>query len=89
MAEKLTNEEMGGHLTKQDKVVSLFKFIGELNKLKQKVILRVSEYPWWKPIAAVPEDPDNIKIYYRDRVENEESDETNNVLLSVHRPEFQ
>ena len=89
MAEKLTNEEMSGQLTKQEKVVSLFKFIGELNKLKQKVILRVSEYPWWKPIAAFPEDPDNIKIYYRDRVENEESDEINNVLLSVHRPEFQ
>ena len=60
MAEKLTNEEMSGQLTKQEKVVSLFKFIGELNKLKQKVILRVSEYPWWKPIAAFPEDPDNI-----------------------------
>ena len=80
---------MSGQLTKQEKVVSLFKFIGELNKLKQKVILRVSEYPWWKPIAAFPEDLDNIKIYYRDRVENEESDEINNVLLSVHRPEFQ
>lgn len=89
MAEKLTNGEMGKQLTKQEKVISLFKFIEELNKLKQKVILRVSEHPWWKPIAAFPEDSENIKIYYRDRVENETPEETNNVLLSVHRPEFQ
>ena len=57
--------------TKQEKVVSLFKFIEELNKLKQKVILRVSEYPWWSPISSFPNDSENIKVFYRDRTEEE------------------
>lgn len=76
-------------LSKQDKVVSLFKFIEELNKLKQKVVLSVSEYPWYHSIAAFPDDPENIRIYYRDRVEDEEAETASNILLSVHKPEFQ
>ncbi len=77
--------------TKQEKVVSLFKFIEELNKLKQKVILRVSEYPWWSPISSFPNDSENIKVFYRDRTEEEglEPENDSNILLSVHKPEFQ
>ena len=33
-------------LSDQAKVISLFQFIQELNKLKQKVILNVKDYPW-------------------------------------------
>lgn len=76
-------------ITKQDKVLSLFKYIEELNKLRQKVVLRVSEYTWCRPISSLPEDPENIKVYYRDRVEEEDTENTTNVLLSVHKPEFQ
>ena len=89
LTEKIMNRETEGGLTKQEKVISLFKFIEELNKLKQKVILSVSDYPWWRSIASFPEDPDNIKIYYRDRVEDDEVDNVSNILLSVHKPEFQ
>ena len=81
--------ETDRNLTKQEKVVSLFKFIEELNKLKQKVVLRVSEHPWWRSIASFPDDPENIKIYYRDRVEDEDAESVTNALLSVHKPEFQ
>ena len=31
-------------LTQQEKAVSLFEFIRELNKLKQKVVLNMKEY---------------------------------------------
>ena len=89
MAEKIMNGGSKEHLSTQEKVVSLFQFIEELNKLKQKVVLNVSDYHWWRPIASFPEDPDNIKIYYRDRVEDDVLDNVTNVLLSVHRPEFQ
>lgn len=80
-----------GGLTKQEKVISLFKFIEGLNKLKLKAILNVSDYPWWHSIASIPVDPDNIKIYYRDRVEEDDTaaDYVSNILLSVHKPEFQ
>ena len=85
---KITAGEVNQELTKQEKVVSLFKFIEELNKLKQKVVLRVSDYPWWHSISSLPDDPENIRVYYRDRVE-EDAESTTDVLLSVHKPEFQ
>ena len=59
-------------LTKEEKVVSLFEFIRELNKLKQTVVLKASDYPWYRTIDSFPEDTENINIYYRDRVEEEE-----------------
>lgn len=88
--DKIMNVVSNGITTKQEKVLSLFKFIEELNKLKQKVVLRVQDYPWWRAIDSFPNDPENIKIYYRDRVIYEENIENdNNILLSVHKPEFQ
>lgn len=86
-------KQAGGNydLTTQDKVISLFEYIKALGALRQKAILQVAEYEWWRGIAALPEDPDNIEVFYRDRVEEDPSeDETDSaVLLSVHRPELQ
>lgn len=87
--DKIVTVEVKREITKQEKVLSLFKFIGELNKLKQKVVLRVSDYPWFRSISALPDDQENIKVYYRDRVEEEDTENTTDVLLSVHKPEFQ
>ena len=50
-------------ISKQDKVISLFKFIEEMNKLRQKVILNVSEYNWFRLISTIPSDSENIHIY--------------------------
>jgi len=79
-------------LTDQSKTISLFQFIRELNKLKQKAILNTKDYPWTFALSNLPDDPDNIKVFYRDRVEDEAANEDGtreNVLLSVHKPEFQ
>ena len=89
MTARIINGETKGTLTKQEKVVSLFNFIKELNKLKQKVVLNVSDYPWWRSIASFPNDEENIRTYYRDRVEDDEVENASNILLSVHKPEFQ
>lgn len=89
MDDKIETTEVRQEITKQEKVLSLFKFIEELNKLKQKVVLRVSDYPWFRPISSLPNDPENIKVYYRDRVEEEDTENTTDVLLAVHKPEFQ
>lgn len=75
-------------LSNQDKVISLFEFIKELNKIKQKVVLNVKDYPWHCSLSALPDDPENIKVFYRDRVEEETAD-TSDVLLSVRKPEFE
>lgn len=74
-------------LTSQEKVVLLFKYIRDLNALKQKIILRASDHPWFRPISWLPIDEENIHVYYRDKVE-EELPDTTAVLLSVHKPEF-
>lgn len=71
-----------------DKVVSLYKFIKDLSALKQKLILNVRDYTWYQTIANIPNDPQNIEIFYRDRVE-EESSELSTSLLCVHKPEYQ
>ena len=89
MTEGFITEPVNTQCSKQDKVVSLFKFIEELNKLKQKVVLSVSEHPWWRSVASFPDDPENIQIYYRDRVEGDAAEDATNILLSVHKPEFQ
>lgn len=83
------HEEM---LTDQSKTISLFQFIRELNKLKQKVILNTKDYPWFFALSKLPDDPENVKVFYRDRVEEETENEVGsqeNILLSVHKPEFQ
>ena len=89
LLDMIMNRETEEGLTKQEEVLSLFNFIKELNTLKQKVVLCVSDYPWWRPIASFPDDPENIKIYYRDRVEDDDVTNITNILLSVHKPEFQ
>lgn len=81
-----TNSECSNQ---QNNVVSLFQFIRELNKLKQKAILNFNDYPWARTVSSFPDDPENISIFYRDRVENEEATNDENVLLSVHKPEFE
>ena len=43
-------------------------------------------------LSNLPDDPENVKIFYRDRVEDEAENEngtSENILLSVHKPEFQ
>ncbi len=74
-------------ITEQDKVISLFRYIQELNKLKQRSIINVKDYPWFYSLSSLPDDPENITLRYRDRVENEDLDVSSTILL-VHKPEF-
>ena len=84
------NQEMiDNSVQDQTKVVSLFQFIRELNKLKQKAIVNYAEYPWARTVSSLPDDPDNISVFYRDRVENDDSADDGNILLSVRKPEFE
>lgn len=77
----------GGSLTQQEKAVSLFEFIRELNKLKQKLVLDMREYPLCRPLSELPGDPEHLQVFFRDRVEEEHPDaEREGVLLSVRKP---
>ena len=78
------NQEMiDNSVQDQTKVVSLFQFIRELNKLKQKAIVNYAEYPWARTVSSLPDDPDNISVFYRDRVENDDSADDGNILLAA------
>lgn len=91
LVDKTRNGSTKKEHTKEEKVRSLFKFIKELNRLKQRSVPNVSKHLWHLSIDSLPDDPDNIRVYYRDRVEEEQDDEEDvtQVLLSVHKPEFQ
>ena len=92
MQEGILNQESAPEsiFTTQEKVLSLFEFVKELNKLKQRTIVRISEYPWHTLISDLPDDPEHIKVTYRDRVEEEQSSlAMDTPLLTVQKPEFQ
>ncbi|WP_080656988.1 AAA domain-containing protein [Selenomonas ruminantium] len=76
-----------------NRVSSLFQFIQELNKLKQKTILNVKDYRWHLWCSDLPNDPENIKLFYQDRTSDDENvsvdDEQDNVLLKVHKEDFE
>ena len=77
-------------LTQQEKAISLFEFIKELNKLKQKAVLNMGDHPWCRTLSQLPRDPDHVRVGYRDRVE-EDGPETDDsaVLLAVRKPVFE
>jgi len=77
-------------LTRQERAVSLFEFIRELNKLKQKVVLNMHDYLLCRPLSTLPDDPEHIQVYFRDRVEEDapEADQSD-VLLRLRKPEFE
>ena len=77
---------MNRNLEGENKVISLFNYIKELNNLRNKSVLNVSEYSWTLMLSNIHEDPDNIKIYYRDRVLVEDENDSNEVLLAVRKP---
>ena len=74
----------------QNNVISLFQFIREMNRLKNRPILNIDNYPWTLILSELPDDSDNIRIYYCDRVEEDDDSitEDDNLLLSVHKPVF-
>lgn len=84
----MSDMRMTDSLTRQEKTVFLFQFIEELNKLKQKIVLHVSDYPWCRAISSFPKDLENIHLFYRDCVVEEDNSEASPVLLSVHKPKF-
>ena len=75
-------------LTEQEKVVSLFQYVKELNRIRQKEVKNVREYRWHLMLADIPNDEKNIKLSYRDRVEETDAI-VDDIILSVHKPEFQ
>jgi len=84
-----------GQVSRSDisgRVSSLFKYIQELNKLKQKTILNVKDYRWQLWCSDLPNDPDNIKLNYQDRIDEDSAPadgEPDNILLAVHKEDFQ
>lgn len=75
-------------VSKKERGIALFRFIKELNKLKQKVILNVSDYPKYIPIRSLPDDPENIQVSYRDHTVEDDVENESSVLLAVHKAEF-
>ncbi len=80
---------VGSEMTSSEKAISLYQYIRGLTALKQRIISNISDYPWAYAIADLPTGTQHIEIYYRDRVETEEAPADGNILLRVHKPEFQ
>lgn len=70
-----------------ENILSLYKYIRQLCALRYTIVTDINEQYWTCFLKDIPNDSDNITVYYRDRVEEESSD--NKVLLEVKKPEFQ
>ena len=71
----------------KEKVIALYKYIQELCALKYRVVTDVNKQYWTRYLKDIPDDPEYISVFYRDRVEEEADDST--VLLTVKKPDFQ
>ncbi len=71
-----------------EKVIALYKYIKELCAMKYHIVTDVNKQIWTYFLKDIPVDPDNITIYYRDRVEEDEIG-GDSVLLEVKKPDFQ
>lgn len=66
-----------------DKIISLYRYVKELCALKYTVVTDISKQYWTCFLKDIPNDSENISMYYRDSVEEEASD--NMVLLEVRK----
>lgn len=71
----------------EEKILSLFQFLIELNKLKQRSIIHIRDYRWSLALDELPEDKEHVTVSYPDRV-SEEDFESDRILLAVKKPEF-
>ncbi|MGN0466704.1 MAG: AAA domain-containing protein [Lachnospiraceae bacterium] len=70
-----------------DKVIALYKYIRDVTALRQKNVLNIKDYNWSCSLFDIPKDEENIKVFYRDRMDEDVID-FDRVLLRVHKPEF-
>ena len=80
---------MNDKLKINDKIISLYKFIEEFCKVKNKIITNDENYIWNYKIDNIPEDEENISLEYSDKTDDDDSSDDLNYLLKVHKPEFQ
>ncbi|MHB9143026.1 MAG: hypothetical protein ACYC25_14230 [Paludibacter sp.] len=71
----------------KEKIIALYKYIAQLCALKYRVVTDVDKQYWTRYLKDIPDAPEYISVFYRDRVEEETSDDT--VLLTVKKPDFQ
>ena len=70
-----------------DKILNLYKYVKELCALKYTVVTDINNQYWTCFLKDIPNDSENITIYYCDSFDEKVSD--NNTLLEVKKPEFQ
>ena len=77
--------------TDNEKIIALYKYIKEFWASRQKSIVNDDDYEWKYLVDNIPEDKENIEFFYQDDFEEEIEDNANinNVILRVHKPEFE
>ena len=77
-------------LTNKNKALALYKYLKEFCALDVKVIANVDSYIWKLFFSEIPEDSENIKVAYKDRVKDNDEDVDDNrcELLSIRKPQF-
>lgn len=73
-----------------EKIIALYKFVKEFCKTRRTIICNDNNYFWKHYINNIPDDQENINVFYIDKDEEFEFDDIEqDYLLKVHKPEFQ
>lgn len=74
----------------KDKALALFKYLKDLSALKIKTNSNMENYDWKYYLKNIPEDFNNIDIFYCDRLKNDQIDgNSDDTILKVKKPEFE
>lgn len=82
----LTEEQMrqAEGITEELKRQDQLEWVCRMNNIS------IEEYPWYCDISNIPDDPKNVTMSFRDRVDEENGNaDKDDALLVVHKPEFQ
>ncbi len=72
-----------------EKIKSLYRYIKDLYTTRSKIVADYKDQSWYFVLSELPDLPDYIKAYDRDRIKEEGDDSENDaVLLEVLKPEF-
>lgn len=76
-------------LNTQEKVISLYTFLKSFSELKMKTVTHIDEQEWVCGYSRIPNDTEDITMFFRDQFEGEEEEDSDSVLMKIHKPEFQ
>lgn len=71
----------------RQKLKSLYTFLRDFTRLRSKIITDYKKHEWVGLISDIHDEYDDISLFYRDKIEEDSSDD-DLTILKIHRPHY-